>query len=320
MQNEQSSFSHIERKRMLSLHENSIRKLRIFVTVVESGGFSTAQTELGLSAATISIQMKELEANLGMVLCLRGRSGFRLTAQGQAVYEAAKDVLSAFGNFNLEAAAIQNRLAGEIKIGLQANMATNPELKLAQAINQFHQRENQVLFKFEEARSVDQQSRTLEGRYDLCIGLYPNHAPGLDYTPLFRETVNLYCSADHPLCSVRDADEFTKHLGQTAMVSSGGALEHSLEKPPGLPEATAFTEDMDAAMLLVLSGRYIAFLPTHFAQFWCDRQMVRPILPAQFSSDCQFELITRHGGRDNVIVDVFIADLLHSHQASTPKQ
>lgn len=298
---------------MLSLHENSIRKLRVFVTVVDCGGFSAAQTQLGASAATISIQMKELEQQLGMTLCHRGRSGFRVTDQGRAVYDAAQSVLGAFSNFNLATAEIQNKLVGEVKIGLQANMATNPAFCLPDAVRAFQSRSNRVNFRFEETRSADQQSRTLEGRYDLSIGLYPNPIPGLDYTLLFSEKVCLYCAAEHPLADAQSKKALSAVLKQCALVSSGSALEQSLIKPVELPEPTAFTEDMDAAMLLVLSGHYIAFLPTHFANKWEKEGLVVSILPETMGSELDFHLVTKRGGRDNHVVDVFIADLLDAH-------
>ena len=47
---------------MLSLHEISIRKLKIFCSVVDAGGFSAAQVLLNTSASTISIQIKEMQA------------------------------------------------------------------------------------------------------------------------------------------------------------------------------------------------------------------------------------------------------------------
>lgn len=298
---------------MLTLHENSIRKLRVFVTVVDCGGFSAAQTQLGASAATISIQMKELEEQLGMILCHRGRSGFRITEQGRAVYDAAQSVLGAFSNFNLATAEIQNKLVGEVKIGLQANMATNSAFRLSDAMRRFQSRSNKVTFRFEEARSADQQSRTLEGRYDLGIGLYPNPIPGLEYTRLFSETVRLYCSADHPLAAVDHKKALADVIRTCSVVSSGSALELNLKQPVAMPDATAFTEDMDAAMLLVLSGHYVAFLPTHFASKWEDQGLVAPVLPNIMSSEMDFHLVTKRGGRDNHVVDVFISDLLSAH-------
>lgn len=300
-------------KLMLSLHENSIRKLRVFTTVVDCGGFSPAQSVLGTSAATISVQMKELEAQLGMILCHRGRSGFRLTEQGRAVYDAAQSVLGAFSNFNLATAEIQNRLFGEVKLGLQANMATNPAFKLPETLRLFHSRPNKVGFRMEEASSADQQSRTLEGRYDLSIGLFPNRIPGLDYTPLFAEKVSLYCAAGHELADLSEEGAVQEGIGACALVSSGTLLEQCLNRPAWLPAPSAFTEDMDAAMLMVLSGHYLAFLPEHFARIWSEKGQICAICPGAYSTEMTFALITKRGGRENHVVDVFISDLLSAH-------
>ena len=61
------------------LHDPDLHLLRLFVTVVEAGGFSAAQGVLGLSQPSISQQMGRLETRLGYRLCSRGKGGFRLT-------------------------------------------------------------------------------------------------------------------------------------------------------------------------------------------------------------------------------------------------
>ena len=53
-----------------------IRLLRIFRSVVECGGFSAAETVLGIGRSAISQQMSDLEQRLGLRLCQRGRAGF----------------------------------------------------------------------------------------------------------------------------------------------------------------------------------------------------------------------------------------------------
>ena len=65
------------------LHDLDLHHLRLFVSVVEAGGFSAAQGALGLSQPTISQHMARLETRLGYRLCSRGKAGFRLTAKGE---------------------------------------------------------------------------------------------------------------------------------------------------------------------------------------------------------------------------------------------
>jgi|GEM_PF-3679647 len=56
-----------------------LKLLQIFVAVVRWQGFANARQELQLSQAAISGAMSQLEAQLGVVLCQRGRSGFRFS-------------------------------------------------------------------------------------------------------------------------------------------------------------------------------------------------------------------------------------------------
>ena len=74
--------------------DTDIRLLRIFRTVVESGGFSAAEVELNISVSAISIAVADLEKRLGMKLCQRGRAGFALTDEGGEVYQAVLQLLA----------------------------------------------------------------------------------------------------------------------------------------------------------------------------------------------------------------------------------
>src|SRR5713226_1536269 len=72
---------------LANLSEGDIRLLKVFAKVVEAGGFSAAQIELNVSQSTISTHMTALEHRLGVRLCQRGRSGFKLTEKGQLIYQ-----------------------------------------------------------------------------------------------------------------------------------------------------------------------------------------------------------------------------------------
>ena len=77
-----------------------MRLLRIFVTIVEAGGFAAAQTELNLSLSTISSHVAALESRLNLTLCRRGRAGFKLTEEGRAVYDEVKALFGRIEQFD----------------------------------------------------------------------------------------------------------------------------------------------------------------------------------------------------------------------------
>ena len=62
------------------LSDLDLRLIRVFLSVLDAGGISAAQTALNVSQSTISTQLATLETRLGFRLCERGRAGFRLTS------------------------------------------------------------------------------------------------------------------------------------------------------------------------------------------------------------------------------------------------
>ncbi|NOX50513.1 MAG: LysR family transcriptional regulator [Gammaproteobacteria bacterium] len=298
---------------ILRFNGASIRQLKVFKSVVEHSGFSAAQVGLNTSAASISIQMKELEERLGMTLCERGRTGFKLTERGRAVYEAAKSLFASFDNFNLEVANIREELIGEIYMGIQDNVSSNPSFKMPQTFAQFNQRKNNVQFRIEEAASSDQEARTLEGRYHLAIGIFHHRLPGLTYQKLFDEGVSLFCAKGHPLFDIPDDKISLKDI-QQARFASTGLIQNALSTSKYFTKKPdAIAESMDAISLLLLSGQYVGFFPNHLANTWIERGQMKSLLPEKTAGKVEFHMITKRANRHPYAVETFIQDLLACH-------
>lgn len=297
----------------LKLTNTSLRKLQIFKSVVENNGFSAAQADLNTSATSISIQMKELESQLGMTLCERGRTGFKLTDRGRAAYAATKTLFASLDNFTIEIANIREELVGEICIGLQDNVSTCPGFKMPETLDKFNQRKNIVQLRIEEAASSEQEARTLEGRYNLAVGIFNRRIPGLTYQKLFDEEIALYCAKGHPLFDKPDSEIRLEELQHEKFASAGSLQEVVTHSKEFTRKPDAIAENMDATSLLLLSGHYIGFIPIHFANIWVERGQMRVLLPEKTTCSTEFYMITRKGGTRHYAVDVFIRDLLSCH-------
>ncbi len=60
---------------------------QIFLAVARHGGLTGASQASGLSPATVGRRVLDLEQNVGRQLFLRSQAGYRLTADGQALFE-----------------------------------------------------------------------------------------------------------------------------------------------------------------------------------------------------------------------------------------
>jgi DNA-binding transcriptional LysR family regulator len=74
----------------------TIRFLRTFVTVSEAGSFAAAAKRIFLTHAAVSMQIKTLENDLGVLLFDRGHRPPQLTDTGRALLPMAADLVRAF--------------------------------------------------------------------------------------------------------------------------------------------------------------------------------------------------------------------------------
>src|ERR1700742_3185915 len=71
-----------------------LQELTVFARAAESGSFSRAALELGLSQPSVSRIIGALEARLGVTLLLRTTRRLTLTDAGTLFLERARDILS----------------------------------------------------------------------------------------------------------------------------------------------------------------------------------------------------------------------------------
>ncbi|HLA32420.1 MAG TPA: LysR family transcriptional regulator, partial [Pseudomonas sp.] len=95
-----------------------LKLLRIFVSVVRHQGFAAAQQELNLSTSAISTYMSQLEGQLGLSLCHRGRGGFSLTSKGELFHQECLRLLGELEGFERYSAALKGELRGTLNLGV----------------------------------------------------------------------------------------------------------------------------------------------------------------------------------------------------------
>ena len=111
-----------------------LKLLRIFASVVRHQGFANAQQALNLSTSAISTYMSQLEANLGLVLCHRGRGGFSLTSKGELFHQETLRLLGELEGFEQYAAALKGELRGTLNLGVIDSTVSDKALPFAEAI------------------------------------------------------------------------------------------------------------------------------------------------------------------------------------------
>ncbi len=89
--------------------------LRSLLAIKETGSFTAAAAAVHLSHSAVSVQMKQLEQQLGAPLFVKGRRPALLTPLGEEISERARDIVDQLDG--LKALASADNLGGRIKLG-----------------------------------------------------------------------------------------------------------------------------------------------------------------------------------------------------------
>ncbi len=295
------------------LGDMDLRLLRVFKTVVDCGGMAAAELELNIGTSTISRHVKDLEVRLAMTLCRRGRGGFALTAEGEQIYAETLRLLASTEAFRTSVDEIHRRLGGQLHVAVFDKTATNPAAHIGLAIASFCAQAPDVGLNLHVAPINAIERGVIDGQFQ--VGVIPGHrrSDSLAYDSLFDETMLLYCGADHALFRANDST-----MGWDALAAHrfAGLGYHSpnmeISQQMRLArQATAF--DQEAIATLILSGRFLGFLPDHYAAGFVRQRLMRPLRPELFRYSCQFLSIVRRSPEPSRAARMFQACLLQAH-------
>lgn len=289
--------------------DTDIRLLRIYKAVVESGGFAAAEVTLNISRAAISIAISDLEQRLSLRLCQRGRSGFSLTDEGQQVYQAILQLLSALEDFRTQVNGIHTQLKGELNIGITDNLVTMPRMRITNAIKALKEKGPDITVNIRMTPPSDIEVGVLDGR--LHVGAVPmiKTLSGLNYIPLYDEQSHLYCSHTHPLFKARDNEITLNDIYTADTVHPAYAQSPEIKAMYQNMHSTATATDREGTAFLILTGQFIGYLPTHFAERWLHQGSMRALIPEQLHYSTRYAIITRKDGRPNLILQSYLTEL-----------
>ncbi len=244
-----------------AITEYDLRLLRIFRTVVENGGFSASETELGITRSTISVHMSNLESRMKLKLCSRGRGGFSLTEEGQAVYHACISLFDSINDFSMLVNNLGQELSGELILFCADQLDNTMQKKLAEVIHFLHQKEPQ-LHLILDGDSIHNIERSLL-QDKAHVGLLPSYhqIEGLSYQTIYSEPIYLCCSSDHPYFDMKDDEITAEILAEAPSIHPGIDIDAEGREQLKKLNLSAKAYQFDTRKTLILSGCYIGYLP-----------------------------------------------------------
>ena len=167
-----------------------VKSLKSFAVVAELGGISPASKALNSVRSNVTTRIKALEAELGIDLFYRSRSGMTLTSAGVAFLPYAQDVLQAMDR----ARVALNGFSDTAQILRLGSMETTLAVRLPMVIPNFRKAHPGVRLQIHSGPTDELVERVLKNQIDLAFigGQFPH--PQLKAHPIFVEEMVLASS------------------------------------------------------------------------------------------------------------------------------
>jgi len=169
-----------------------LRQIRYFVAVYEEGSFSRAAERENCAQPGLSVQMQQLEAELGHRLFDRKPRGVAPTIAGKQFYEACKDILKSVRGARQRMLDLAGAVAGRINVGVPPSFS---KTAVPAALRRFSEDYPHVEMRIAEAYSGTLSEWVAAGDLELAIVTEPPADLGLATARFFRDRLALVRAA-----------------------------------------------------------------------------------------------------------------------------
>lgn len=201
--------------------ELSLRHYKAIVAVAELRSFTLAAHRLCVSVPALSKTVREAEDLVGFALFERSPKSVALTAQGEILRPAARDVVLAHQRGTDSAAAIRDNRLGALRVG--GTQLANASFLLP-AVRLCMQRRPGVQLSLVDHDAETLQDALLRGAFDLAVG--PRRAAGAGIETLDICDVPLYFVAPRAEFGARARIAWTEVIGKPLIFMDSRAVLH----------------------------------------------------------------------------------------------
>lgn len=173
-----------------------VRALRYFAAVAETGHMTQAAERLGIQQPPLSLQIKALERELGMVLFRRHPRGMTLTDAGRQFHAEATRLLDDMAAMKQRMVRIASGQAGVLSVGFTSSAAAHRFMP--DALRAFRHGHPGVDLQLRENNAAELTEALVAGRLHCGLLRVPVAQPeGLLFETLLREPVLVAMPSDH---------------------------------------------------------------------------------------------------------------------------
>lgn len=175
----------------------SANTCRYLTALLTEGSFSKAAQALDISQPSLSQFLLRLETEAGTTLVDRAAKPLRLTPAGELFLKTERQIEQLRETCAKQMADIHEGVRGHVCIGASDYRET---FSLSEVLPVFRKRFPNIEISVTEGRTKELEEFALSGATDFSLVIAPLYHPaGLEMTELYKETLLLAMSPNHPI-------------------------------------------------------------------------------------------------------------------------
>jgi LysR family transcriptional regulator, transcriptional activator of the cysJI operon len=180
---------------MLFIAPMQIESLKVFCDLAETESFTKAAQINQITQSAVSQQISSLERTFKSLLIERSKKKFRLTREGEILYEYSKQVIQIYDSLHHRLQEIKDIISGTIRVSTIYSIGLHD---LPPYLKKFLKAFPTVNVHVEYRRSNQVYEDVLGNVVDLGLVAYPTRDPKLEIVNLRKDKMVLICHPQHP--------------------------------------------------------------------------------------------------------------------------
>lgn len=172
-----------------------IESLKVFCDLAETESFTKAAQINNVTQSAVSQQISSLERVFKSLLIERSKKKFRLTREGQVLYDYSKQIIQTYDSLYSKLQEIKDIISGTVRVATIYSIGLHD---LPPYLKKFLKAYPTVNVHVEYRRSNQVYEDVLGNVVDLGLVAYPVRDSKLELVPLRKDKLVLICNPGHP--------------------------------------------------------------------------------------------------------------------------
>ncbi|UYZ20043.1 LysR family transcriptional regulator [Mesobacillus jeotgali] len=269
-----------------------IRQMRYFIAIAEERNITAAAHRLHMSQPPLSLQLKQMEEELGVLLVERHGKKLELTDKGQLLYRHALNIVHAFEEVKNELQETDEGRKGNLSVGI--NTLSVPEFP--DWLEAFHSSFPLVYLRIVQNDSAYLAELVKNRTIELGLVRLPLANQDLNYLHLYNESFVFVCRQNgQEKISIKEISDYPLILPSTEGLGSFNIIHDAFTKVQLPLQVICECSDMNVLMQLVYSGIGSTIVPESvFQSYGYSNLFARKISDAELVSSVGLIWLKQH--------------------------